>query len=256
MKTAVFVPVRIGSTRLPRKPLILIKEKPIIEHLIDRVKAAAVPQLIVLCTTTQPEDAVLGEVARRCRVRFFVGNEKDIIRRFFDAAEKFSVDFIVNVDGDDVFCEPQLIRAAVTRHIETGADFVNFEGFPLGAAPIGFTKEALETICRLKETGDTETGWGRYFTESGLFKVETVHADDEDLRRPGVRITLDYPEDLEFTKQVFNRLYVPGKVFGIRDILSLLDKHPEIAKINQSLQEVYYSEFKKKAAPIRLKKAW
>ena len=110
------------------------------------------------------------------------------------------------------------------------------------------------TESQLKETEDTETGWGRYFVESGLFKIETVQADDEYLRRPEVRLTLDYPEDLEFTKQVFERLYTPGKVFGIREILSLLDRCPEVRKINQGLQEVYRAEFRRKAAPIRLRK--
>jgi spore coat polysaccharide biosynthesis protein SpsF len=137
MKSAVFIPVRMKSTRLPNKALLEIKGKPVIEHLIDRVKLAKLPDLIVLCATKHPEDEILVGVAQKNGICYFQGSEKDILDRYLKAALKFGVDFIVNVDGDDVFCDPEYMDRVIELFVKTGADFIKCEGLPFGAAPSG-----------------------------------------------------------------------------------------------------------------------
>ena len=68
MKKAVFIPVRTKSTKLPNKALLEIKGKPVIKHLIDRVKSARLPDLVVLCTATDPEDEIPVKIAQRRKV--------------------------------------------------------------------------------------------------------------------------------------------------------------------------------------------
>jgi spore coat polysaccharide biosynthesis protein SpsF len=46
------------------------------------------------------------------------------------------------------------------------------------------------------------------------------------------RWTLDYPEDYEFIRRVFEELYPANPQFGLADILDLLETKPEIAAIN------------------------
>ena len=176
-KTAVFIPVRLGSSRLPKKPLIEVKGKTLIEHLIDRAKAAKLPNMIVLCTTTKPEDRIFEKIATKNGVECFRGNEHDILKRFFDAAIKFKVDFIVNVDGDDVFCDPELMDKTVQSYLETDASFIKWTNLPLGATPIGIKFDALKKVCEIKDTLNTETGWGAYFTETSLFKVKYLEPE-------------------------------------------------------------------------------
>ena len=252
-KIAVFIPVRLGSSRLPKKPLIKIKGKTLIEHLIDRAKAAKLPNIVVLCTTTKPEDRVFVKLTKKNGAECFRGSEHDILKRFLDAATELKVDFIVNVDGDDVFCDPELMDKTVRCYLETGASFIKWNNLPLGATPIGLTVEALRKVCEIKDTLNTETGWGAYFTDTGLFKVKYREPDDENLKKPEIRITLDYPEDLELVKKVYDRLYEPGKVITLREILSLFKKEPALAEINRGVQEKYWKRFRKRVN-VRLKK--
>lgn len=246
-KIAVFIPVRLESTRLPGKALIMVKRKPLIQHLIERVKTAKLPNLIVLCTTVKPEDSVFADIAKKCGAECFRGSEKDILDRFLNAALKYNVDFIVNVDGDDVFCDPGLIDKTAEIFQKTGASFIKWNGLPFGASPVGIKVEALKKAWQMKDESDTETGWGMYFTDTGLFGVEYAEAADEELKHPEIRMTLDYPEDLKFVKEIFNRLYVPGKVFTLREILRLLQKEPHIAEINKGVQGEYWKRFKQRA---------
>lgn len=47
------------------------------------------------------------------------------------------------------------------------------------------------------------------------------------------RWTIDYPEDFQFIRSVYNELYAEGRpIFSLEDILDLLDRKPELAEIN------------------------
>ncbi len=252
MKTAVFIPVRTRSTRLPDKALLEIKGRPIIEYLIERVKSARLPDLVVLCTTRNTEDSRLVEIARRNNIDCFRGSEKDIVDRYLKAALKHKVDFIVIAEGDDVLCDPEYIDRVIELFVRSSADFITCEGLPFGAAPSGIRVEALKRVYQLKKETDTETGWKRYFTESGLFKVEHIDADKE-LNHPEFRMSLDYPEDFQFFKAVFERLYVPGRVFSLREIVSLLHNNPDIVNLNKHRQDEYWKAYYDRACGIDLK---
>ena len=250
--TAVFIPVRTKSVRLPQKALLKIMGKPVIEHLIDRVKSAKRHDFIVLCTTTNPEDEALVKLAQKNGIRYFRGSEKDILDRYMQAAIQNRVDFIVSVEADDILTDPEYMDRIVVAFEQTGADYITCEGLPFGAAPGGIKMAALKKVYELKEGMDTETGWKSYFTESGLFKVEYLKAD-EDLNRPEIRMSLDYPEDFEFFKAIYEKLYVPGRVFTLREILSLLKAHPEIVQLNQFRQKEYWEAYHRNSVKVQWK---
>jgi spore coat polysaccharide biosynthesis protein SpsF len=47
------------------------------------------------------------------------------------------------------------------------------------------------------------------------------------------RFTIDYSEDYEFIKTVYDELYYENRKFSLDDILQLLERKPEIKKINE-----------------------
>jgi spore coat polysaccharide biosynthesis protein SpsF len=46
------------------------------------------------------------------------------------------------------------------------------------------------------------------------------------------RFTIDYIEDYEFIKRVYDELYNDKSIFTLSDIIKLLEKKPELMKIN------------------------
>jgi len=237
-KTAIFLSIREKATRLPKKVLLPIKGKAVTEHLIERLKAAKCADQLIMTTSVHPDDQVLAGIAERCQISCFRGSEDDKLDRYLNAAQAYGVDFIVIVDGDDLLCDPVYIDRVIQKHRETMADFVYCQGLPLGAASSGFTRKALERVCQVKRENDTEV-WGGYFTQTGLFHVEGVEAEGALLRRPDIRMTLDYEEDYQFFQKIFDALYVPGRVFTLEEVMSLLARKPEITQINQGVQKLY-----------------
>ena len=80
--------------------------KPIIKYLIERLQHAHEIRNIIVCTTNQKSDDPLIEYLKNEKIMYFRGNEKDILVRFLDAANQYNTDFIVSVDGDDIYTDP------------------------------------------------------------------------------------------------------------------------------------------------------
>jgi len=248
----VFVTARIGSTRLPGKHLLPVCGKPIIEQMIARIKHAQMPGLFVICTTDLPEDDVFMEIARHSGVEIFRGHPSDILQRWLDAADHFNAKYFISAEADDVFCDPDYIDV-IARELVTGKyDYITCKGLPFGATPTGINVAALRKICTIKDDDDTQ-GQERYFTKTGLFRVKNIQVDDSDLHQPDMRMTLDYQEDYEFFKEVFNHLYTEGSFFSLKEIIRLLKNHPEIARINEKMQEKYKQRYDSLYGTVKLK---
>lgn len=246
MKKAIFITVRSASTRLPAKCFLEIEGIAVIEHLINRIKKSKEAEGIVLCTTALPEDDRLCDIAKKNGIQFYRGPVKDKMMRWLGAVKKFGVEFFVTADGDDIFCEPELIDLAFEQYGKTQADFIEGKGVICGAFTYGIKGAALRKACEIKNTEDTEMMWV-YFNQTGLFQCEELKGVPSEFKRPQIRMTLDYEDDFKFFKTIISNFYAQGKLdFNLKDIVRYLDAHPEIVGINQYLQEKFLQNQKNK----------
>lgn len=231
MTHAIFVTVRTGSTRLPNKALLEVSPGTrAIDFLLRRLTHTTRADLTVLCTTTLPEDDILAEIGREHGISVFRGSVEDKLERWLGAARENGVDLFVTADGDDLLCDPGLIDAGLEMLADEPIDFVECPDVPCGAFTYGIRVEALSRACDLKKTTDTEMMWV-YFKETGIFRTTRLVIADAALRRPTYRLTLDYPEDLEFFRKVI--AHFKGRVDpSLGEIVSYLDTHPEVLAIN------------------------
>ena len=107
MQSDIFIPARLGSKRFPSKPLKEIGGKPIIKHLIERLKSCKSIQNIVVCTTELEEDDIFVKYLKNENVLTFRGSKSDILKRFLDAAKTFNTKIIVDVEADKIYTDPK-----------------------------------------------------------------------------------------------------------------------------------------------------
>lgn len=254
MKKAVFITVRCDSTRLPNKALLEILGRPTIEMVILRAKQVRNVDEIVLCTTDRPIDDRIVDIAEKNGIKYFRGCVEDKLERWRGAAEKFGVDFFVTMDGDDLFCGIELIELAIEQMEESGCDFMKApKGLICGAFTYALKTSALEKVCSIKDTGDTEMMWV-YFEDTGYFKVRDLYVKDKLFYNDRIRLTLDYPEDLQFFTRVFDELSCAENETPLRDIVIFLNKHPEIIDINFFRQKDFLENQKRKTKLVLKKK--
>jgi spore coat polysaccharide biosynthesis protein SpsF len=206
MTKAIFITVRSASTRLPTKALLpLYGDVPLVKHIINRAKLSRFANRIVLCTTLEDADTHLCEIATSCGIDFFRGPTEDKLLRWNQAAEHFNVEHIVTFDGDDPFCSPELIDLAFEQIQSTNADFIESKDVATGAFTYALSASALATVCEIKDSDDTEMMW-TYFKDTGLFEIAELEKVPSNFKNSDVRLTLDYPEDLQLFREIFGLL--------------------------------------------------
>ena len=251
MKTGFLITARLKSTRLPLKLLQMVENRPIFAHMLDRLKLAKRVDQIIVCTSTNPQDDPLTELAEAEGVAWFRGDEDDVVKRLSDAATAFDLDYILSITADCPFCDPEYADRIVEAYLETNADLIRALTLPHGAFSYGVKPEAYRKIVEIKDQTNTEV-WGRYFTDTDLFEVYDLPIENELHRQPGLRMTLDYPADLEFFRAVFAALYRPGEVFTLDEILRFLRDHPEIVAINKDCAAAFQKRWLSQSS-IKLK---
>ena len=251
MNKAIFITVRNGSSRLPNKAWLEINGISSIEYLINRVKFSQLADKIVLCTTENSTDDNLVDLAKKNNIDYFRGSEEDKLERWFFAAKKHKVDFFVTADGDDTFCEPQLIDIAFHQYNDYKTDFIHGDRLITGSFTYGISFSALAKVIEIKDTTDTEMMWV-YFTQTGLFDVHPLKPVTSEYYRDDIRMTLDYPEDLEFFRTVDG---IGGGHFPYLDldkIIEIIDRNPFIKDINY-FRHIQWAENQRKNTKLILK---
>lgn len=251
MKVGYLIIGRLKSTRLPKKILLDVAGKPFLEHMFDHVKLSARTEVVVLCTSTNPEDDPLEVCARKNGIECFRGDEDDVIKRLYDAAVKYNLDYILTITADCPLVDPVYADKVVEAYEKTNADLIMALDLPHGAFTHGMKPAALKKILEIKDTSDSEV-WGRYFSDTGLFETYHLPIKNTKHKRPDIRMTLDYPEDYEFFKALFAGLNKNGGIFTLDEIINFLDAHPAVMKINKYCAGLFLARYTKQSE-IKLK---
>ena len=251
MRCIALITARVDSSRLPEKMLLPIRGRRVIEHIIDRAKLITKADAIVLATTDRPQDDVLVEIAKAEGIQHFRGSLEDKLDRWKGAAKMAEADYLLTVDADDLFFAPELCDAAAEQILREGVDFIESpEGLACGAFAYCFSRKALDKVCEIKDSSNTEMMW-TYFKDTGLFKCTKLIVHDKAYDAE-VRLTLDYPEDLSFFERVFNELNIRKNTVPLLTILKLLREKSEINKINYFRQKDFLDNQQKKTT-LKLK---
>ena len=242
MKPCVFLVVRTNSSRLTKKALRKICGKMLIQILVNRIINGDKRELIV-CTTRTKNDDELVRILKKANIEIFRGDSKDVLKRICDAAKKYHKRFFVWVDGDDVFCDPNLIDKTFKKLLITNDDYIKWENLPFGTTPIGIRTSKLSKLIKLKKTRNTDTGGGEIMEKSGIFKVRKYTVRNKKLWRPDIRLSVDYPNDLKLVRMIYKKL---KQNFSLLDIIQILEKNPEWLKINEREKMLYVEHFLRK----------
>ncbi|MDY6973315.1 MAG: glycosyltransferase family protein [Thermodesulfobacteriota bacterium] len=245
MNAGIIITARLKSTRLPKKVIRRIMGRPMICHMLDRLKLARYPQRIVICTSTASQDDPLEEIAAQESVCCFRGHPDDVLERMTSAADEFKLDVIVSCTADNPFVDPIYIDRLVHFHLRHNYDYSKTLGLPWGTFSYVLCHRAMVRACEIKAERDTEV-WGGYFTGHDEFSCGVLKVDDSKVSWPELRLTVDTPEDFELVSRIFENLYRPSEVFPLSSIVDLCRRRPDLVEINKHISQ-------KPGRPIRLK---
>ena len=239
-KVIAIVQARMGSMRLPGKSLIEIEGKPLLEHVINRIRYSKTIDEIIIATTTEPEDKAIINLAEKLNVATYTGSSDDVLDRFFQAASLFGGKVIVRITADDPFKDPVIIDTIVEYFIEhSELDYISNTiepTYPIGLDVEVFSFLALEKAWQnAKSLPEREHVTPYIWCNPNLFKVANYKYTEQ---LSHLRWTIDTKEDLQMTREIYKRLYVKDGIFYMDDILQLLYKHTHISDINSGVEQL------------------
>lgn len=235
----VVVQARTGSSRLPGKILLPVLGKPLLLHMVERVRTAMVSDKVVVATTTEAEDDPIVGLCLEQEIPCFRGHPTDLLDRHYKTGKYFGADAVVKIPSDCPLIDPAIINRVLWYYIchREAYDFVSNlhpASYPDGNDVEVMSMQVLERAWKeAKNPHEREHTTPYIWDNPSLFRIGNVVWESGLNYSMSHRWTIDYREDYEFIRTVYEHLYPINPLFGMIDILHLLDKYPDIAKINQ-----------------------
>jgi len=220
MKIGYFITARLKSSRLRQKIVLPLNGNTVLDHVINRCKLVNEVDDVVLCTSTNPQDAPLYDYALKHQIKYFAGSEEDVLDRLLEAAKYYGFDAFVSITADNPLHSNYIGNLIVDWYKKTHSDFIFTSGVPIGIAPYFITTKALEVAVEMKKDSDTEI-WGPFVNRPDFFKIGNLKIKT-DLFPENTRLTCDYLDDYLSINEIYSKFpsqYNPS-IFEVSKLLT------------------------------------
>lgn len=238
-RIVVLVQARLGSTRLPGKVLTEICGRTMVEWVTLRARRAALPDEVVVATTTRAEDEAVAAEAERLGLRAFRGDAEDVLDRFARAAAAVSADVVVRVTADCPFLDPDVLDKVVSAFMSSAPSADLASNVVERTYPRGLDVEVVRTSALLVAAREARHPYQRshvtpyLYEHPDRFRLVSVRGEEDFVAQ---RWTVDTPEDLRFARELCSRLPDPERATW-RDALAVLEDEPELRAINADVEQ-------------------
>jgi len=244
-KVAAVIACRVNSTRLFGKPLQKIGEYSILEHLINQIRKSKIISEIVLAISKNPGNEIFIDFAKKHKLKFVLGDEKDVLKRLIQGARAVNADIVFRTTSENPFIFWEGIDTVLRKHISRKYDFSLVYPLPLGSGFEVINRSALEISHRHGTKRHRSEYCDMYINENkDKFKIY-IFKPEKKLQKPQFRLTVDTPQDLIVVRKIYDKLGKKNNPISLRKIVKFLDNNPDIVKINSNIEmkHVYGEEF-------------
>lgn len=225
------IQARLGSSRLPLKSLLTLKDVPVMDWVTQRVaRAKNLSGLIVALPDTRL-DAILAEHLEKQAVNWLAGPENDVLRRFCLAARKTDADLIVRVCADNplIWWEAidRLILFYLARQVDYAYNHISLGNlWPDGLGAEIISRQLLEELDKQARLPSQREHCLNYIWDNpDKFKIATFDPEEKWLAQPQLKLDLDSVDDYQYLglKPIFPQ--IDGK-----ELMEIFQKKPDAIK--------------------------
>jgi len=245
MYTAI-VQARMGSTRLPGKIMMSVRDKPLLHYHINQVLQSKKIDNLIIATTDLSQDDEIVKFVDLYGIKVFRGSEEDVLDRYFHCAKELKLDIIVRITSDCPLIDPEIIDKCVETFENGNFDYLsnvnkNIDGewiyhpcgFPSGFAVEVFTFSALENAWKnAKKKSDREHVTQYILDNPKKFKIGGLENQEN---FSDLRLTLDHQVDFDLIKIVIEN-FSDGEIYNLKKIILFFEDNPHLKLINSHIQ--------------------
>jgi spore coat polysaccharide biosynthesis protein SpsF len=244
LRIGAIVEVRMTSSRLPGKHLLMSRSEPMISRLIRRIRSVKNIDQIIIATTTNWQDDVFESIAQKAQVSIFRGSEHNVMERVLYAALENKVDVICEITGDCPLVDPELTETAIKKYLAGDFDYITngLSGLPDGLGCQVFSTKALSHSYSIIENNedsrvielDKEHVTSHMQRHPGIFKIHKV-ITPEVLNWPTLSLSLDEQMDFEILNEVIESLEPLDDLFSTEKVVNFFKSRPDLVAKNKMI---------------------
>ena len=260
MKIVVVVQARSMSTRLEGKVFLPLCGKELLIRMLERVEGSCFNPEIVVATTCNKEDDRIERLCEKEGKKYFRGSENDLLDRHLQTGILCGADVVVKIPSDCPLIDTETIDKVLRYYLRNAGKFDYVSNLHPATYPDGNDVEVMSIECLEKAWEESEEEYEREHTTPYIwdnpekFRIGNVEWGNGLDYSMSHRFTIDYKEDYEFIKRVYEELYPDNPKFSLNDILSLLKNKPELLEINKKYNGVnWYRKHLKKLKTVSSK---
>jgi spore coat polysaccharide biosynthesis protein SpsF len=221
VRTVAILQARTTSARLPGKVLMDVAGAPLLAQELRRLLRAGRLDEVVVATTTNESDDPVVDLARREGVRWFRGDERDVLSRYVGAAAEARAEAVVRVTADCPLLDPDVVDRVVSAlgpAVDYASNVVE-RTFPVGLDAEALHHDVLLRVDRLahSDSAREHVTWFVLEERPDLFAIASV-TDDED--NSDLRWTVDHAEDLDVVRRLYAELDLAETPRAYREVVA------------------------------------
>tara|TARA_B100000214_G_C23893266_1_gene592845 strand:+ start:326 stop:1108 length:783 start_codon:yes stop_codon:yes gene_type:complete len=252
-KIVSIVQARMGSTRLPGKVLMKIQDKPMLWHIINRIKQCDKVDDIIIATSNSKSDDLIYEMSKENGFICYRGSQNDVLDRFYNAAKENNADYIIRVTGDCPLIDSNIIKKLISHFFENRFDHcgvacgagvankIQTNKYPDGLDAEIFSFDVLKNAQVNANTASEREHVTPYIWKNKNFHTGALFPSLKDFSQ--YRLTVDNMEDFQFIKWIYDNLYPDNNNFRLDEIINLIEKNKKIIPNSHLIGQEGYDEF-------------
>lgn len=245
MITAI-IQARMGSTRLPGKVMMLIRNKPVLHYVVKQTLAAKLIDNVIIATTRSPDDNAIVNFCKKNNLKYFRGSEIDVLSRYYHCAKKFNCKIIVRITSDCPLIDPTIIDSAIKKFVKKSYDYLSNDmektynkwkdsacGFPQGMYVGIVNYKTLKKIYNhAKHSYEREHVFPYVQYNPKSFKISNIK---NKINLSYIRCTIDRKEDIKFIRKIYDKISNTKKPIYVKNIVKIIKKEPSLLTINNKI---------------------
>lgn len=227
------IQTRVASQRFYGKVLSKINNKTIIEIIVHRLKKSKNLKKIIIATTKNKQDDVIVDLAKKIKIDYFRGSEKNVLERYFFAAKKFKAQNIVRVTSDCPFVDYRILDNLISLYKKSNSDYVSNVIHP--TFPDGLDLELMNfNLLKDRYYNSNSKNENEHVTIN-MINNKSYKKKNLSLKKnySNLRLTLDNKTDLKIIKKIF-KYFKNNFDLSYKDILSLYERNPNFFEENKN----------------------
>ena len=223
-KTIACVIARTVSTRLPLKVLrTVVDEYTMLDFMIQRLKLVKNIDDIYICTSREPVDDILEDVAVRNSVKIYRGSPDAVIERLISVGNIEKADNVIRITGDNVFTSYEYLEQQIQIHNDNGLDYSRVIDVPIGSTAEVMKLTAVKECYDLIDPSISEYLL-LYMFDPNHFKCGVISINNIK-ESSDYSVTVDTKEDLLRTKNIFKHYSGEPLKISLSEIIKIIDTY-------------------------------